>query len=83
MATIDSQLKEYLDQLNIYHCDLSSCLMLSAYLLDCASEKGQEEWHQSGSWLMRDMLKRLIEDLPFPPMEFREMCGAVQDQRTV
>lgn len=66
MAVKHNAFADYNRQLNDYHCKLCCCAELSAFLLDCADEKGAENWHKSGAFLMRDMLKEIAEGLPFP-----------------
>lgn len=77
MADQHHPLRPYFDQLNEYHCKLASCAQLTAFLIDCAAEKSDEEWHQAGCWLMRDMLSNLAENLPFPALELQNIAVEV------
>ena len=76
MAEKNHPLRPYFDQLNAYHCKLSSCAQLTAYLMDHAQDEADEEWHQAGCWLMRDMLTELAENLPFPPLDLQNIVVA-------
>lgn len=67
MAGTDYPEHPYIRQLNDYHAQLISCVHLAAHLLELSIDDAPEEWRRSGAWLMRDQLKRLSEDLPFPP----------------
>lgn len=77
MAVANHPLRPYFDQLNEYHCKLTSCAQLTAFLIDCAQDKAGEEWHQAGCCLMRDMLSDLAENLPFPSLELQNIEGEV------
>ena len=72
MADKHHPLQGYFRQLNDYHCKLSSCAELTAYLIDCAGENSQEEWHIAGCFLMRDMLRDLSQNLPFPSLDLQK-----------
>lgn len=78
MAGTDYPEHPYLRQLNDYHAQLMCCVDLAVHLLDLSIEDASEEWRRSAGWLMRDQLKRLAEDLPFPPSGSMIVADQVQ-----
>ena len=77
MAGLNYHAHAYIRQLNDYQVMLSSCVELTAHLLDQSLDDATDEWRKAGCWLMRDLLKKLASELPFPPEDSMKLDGEV------